>query len=39
MANDTVIERKPAHHLGQPDITVSAREVFGLDIDMQVPAF
>ena len=39
MANDTVIERKPAHRLDKPDTTVSAREAFGLDIDMQIPAF
>ena len=39
MANDTVNERKSAHPLGKPDTTVSAGELFGLDIDMQVPAF
>ncbi|SDF37801.1 MULTISPECIES: cobaltochelatase subunit CobS [Thalassobaculum] len=39
MTNDSVIERKPAHPLGQPDMTVSAREVFGLDIDLELPAF
>jgi cobaltochelatase CobS len=31
--------RKPAHQLDAPDITVSAREVFNLDIDMDIPAF
>ena len=31
--------RKPAHQLEAPDITVSAREVFNLDIDMDIPAF
>src|SRR3546814_7649414 len=39
MVNDTVNERKPAHHIDEPDTTVSAREAFGLSIDMQVPAF
>ena len=33
----------PDHHgstlLGAPDIEVDAREVFGVDIDMKVPAF
>ena len=28
-----------AHPLGAPDITVNARDVFGLDIDMEIPAF
>src|SRR5210317_1764336 len=31
--------RPPAHSLSEPDITVSARDIFNLDIDMQVPAF
>ena len=31
--------RKPAHQLDAPDMTVSAREVFNLDIDMDIPAF
>ncbi|MGB1918621.1 MAG: cobaltochelatase subunit CobS [Candidatus Puniceispirillales bacterium] len=31
--------RKPAHQLDAPDTTISAREVFNLDIDMEVPAF
>jgi cobaltochelatase CobS len=39
MANDTVIERKPAHHLETPDIKVSAKEKFNLDIDLELPAF
>ena len=33
------MQRKPAHSLDAPDTTVSAREVFNLDIDMDVPAF
>ncbi|MCE2518006.1 MAG: cobaltochelatase subunit CobS [Alphaproteobacteria bacterium] len=32
-------ERKPAHHLGAPDITVNARDVFNIDIDLEIPAF
>lgn len=32
-------EAKPASAISAPDTTVSAREVFGVDIDMQVPAF
>ncbi len=28
-----------AHPLGAPDITVNARDLFGLDIDMEIPAF
>ena len=39
MANDSVIERKPAHHLDAPDTKVSARELFDLDVDLMVPAF
>ena len=33
------MERKPAHDLAAPDTTVSAREVFNIDIDMEIPAF
>jgi cobaltochelatase CobS len=39
MAEDTAFERKPAHHIDAPDTEVSAREVFGIDVDMKVPAF
>ncbi|MGC6485368.1 MAG: cobaltochelatase subunit CobS [Candidatus Puniceispirillales bacterium] len=35
----STMERKPAHDLAGPDITVSARDVFNIDIDMDVPAF
>ncbi len=28
-----------AHQLGQPDTSFNARELFGLDLDMQVPGF
>ncbi|MBO6803277.1 MAG: cobaltochelatase subunit CobS, partial [Thalassospira sp.] len=27
------------HPLDTPDITISVRETFGIDIDMEVPAF
>jgi cobaltochelatase CobS len=36
MADD---ERKPAHHIEAPDTEISARETFGIDVDMMVPAF
>ena len=32
-------ERKPAHHIENPDTEISVREAFGIDIDMKVPAF
>jgi cobaltochelatase CobS len=32
-------EIQPTSAINTPDTTVSAREVFGLDVDMQVPAF
>ena len=31
--------RPPAHSLSETDTTISARDIFNLDIDMQVPAF
>ena len=34
-----VYERKLAHHLGKPDTKVSVREAFGIDSDLEVPAF
>ena len=34
-----IYERKPAHPAEKPDTTVSVREVFGIDVDMTVPAF
>ena len=34
-----VAERNPAHSLDAPDTTVSAKKVFGIDADMEVPAF
>ena len=39
MAQAHEYERKPAHHLDQPDTTVNVRDVFGIDVDMTVPAF
>ncbi|WP_191085300.1 cobaltochelatase subunit CobS [Roseococcus microcysteis] len=32
-------EVRPTSAINMPDVTVNAREVFGLDIDMEVPAF
>ena len=32
-------ERKLAHHITAPDVEVSVRETFGIDLDMKVPAF
>ena len=32
-------ERKNAHHIKAPDIELSVRETFGIDIDLKVPAF
>mgnify|MGYP006217406125 FL=1 len=32
-------ERKKAHHIEAPDIELSVRETFGIDIDLKVPAF
>lgn len=38
MAPDMVSNSTATHH-ELPDITVSVREVFGIDSDMRVPAF
>tara|TARA_B100000214_G_scaffold356982_1_gene316065 strand:+ start:16 stop:1026 length:1011 start_codon:yes stop_codon:yes gene_type:complete len=32
-------ERKNAHHIEAPNIELSVRETFGIDIDLRVPAF
>ena len=32
-------ERKNAHHIKAPDIELSVRETFGIDIELKVPAF
>lgn len=34
-----VIKAEHAHEMAAPDITVSVRDVFGIDTDMMVPAF
>ena len=39
MSSAHVYERKPAHNIEAPDIEVSVRETFGIDVDMKVPAF
>ena len=38
-AMTTDLQQQPAHSLNAPDITVSVRQVFGIDSDMDVPAF
>ena len=35
----TLAEIRPTSAIDTPDTTVDARQVFGLDVDMQVPAF
>jgi cobaltochelatase CobS len=37
--NYTTSDRHPAHSLAAPDTTVKARDVFNIDVDMEVPAF
>ena len=37
--NSPSSERKPAHSLNGPDITVNARDVFNIDVDLEIPAF
>ena len=39
MPNDQSMTQMSAHPLAAPDTTIDVRTVFGLDIDMQVPAF
>jgi cobaltochelatase CobS len=39
MTNTTNNEIQRAHDLEAPDITVSVRQTFGIDTDMEVPAF
>jgi cobaltochelatase CobS len=39
MASTATMTSTPETHLSLPDITVSVRQTFGLDSDMQVPAF
>ena len=37
--NITSSDRKPAHSMSEPDITVNARDVFNIDVDLEIPAF
>ena len=39
MPNDQTMTRLSAHTIAAPDIEVDVREVFGLDVDLKVPAF
>ena len=39
MSDNTKFVPTPAHSLSAPDIEVSARDVFGIDLDMMIPAF
>ena len=39
MSNNTNFAPIPAHPLSAPDITVNARNTFGIDVDMTIPAF
>ena len=38
-ATHTTAERNPSHSLSAPDTTVNARDVFNIDVDMEIPAF
>ena len=39
MSDNAEFMPKPAHPLSGPDTEVNARDVFGIDVDMMVPAF
>ena len=39
MSDNTKFVPTPAHSLSAPDTEVSARDVFGIDVDMMIPAF
>ena len=39
MSDNAKFAPTPAHSMSAPDITVNARDVFGVDADMTVPAF
>ena len=39
MSDNTKFAPTPAHSLLVPDITVNARDIFNIDVDMNVPAF
>ena len=38
MSDNAKFAPTPAHAMSAPDITVNARDVFGIDVDMTVPA-
>lgn len=39
MSDNTKFVSTPAHSLSAPDTEVNARDVFGIDVDMMIPAF
>ena len=39
MSDNAKSALNPAHLLSAPDVTINASEVFGIDVDMAVPAF
>ena len=39
MSDNAKFALNPAHSLSAPDITVNAKEIFGINVDMAVPAF
>ena len=39
MSDDAKFAPSPAHSLSSPDTEVNARDVFGIDVDMMIPAF
>ena len=39
MSNNAKFVPTPAHSLSAPDTEVNARDVFGIDVDMMIPAF
>ena len=39
MSDNAKFVPTPAHSLSAPDIEVNARDVFGIDVDMMIPAF
>ena len=39
MSDDAKFVPTPAHSLSAPDTEVNARDVFGIDVDMMIPAF
>ena len=39
MSDNAKFAPTAAHSLSAPDVTVNAREVFGINVDMTVPAF